>query len=838
MKTISAAVAAAFLIVLLSWLLLHSFNSDTELFEEALGELARMEVTQASLHDDVLTARIGLLRNYDPLVEGDNALMNSLARLRHIIGGDATASLDRLDASLQQQETLVEQFKSDNALLQNSLAYFTRLSSRQNAPQGGLVIPGVSALAAAMLHLTVDSSPETADEVQARLNELADRPTTPETAETVAALLANGRLLHAILPATDGILRGFCSVATKPNLDALRQVVLTQQSASRATARQFRLGLYIVSLLLLAVLAYVGFELRTRGRALRRRAAFEHAIASISTRLITAQPQDVDAHIDAALAFMGECVGADRVYFIKTLQPQSIHRWKRRGVIFPPDWPEAALALAAKFEHSADGIVHVPDVNRLPSGEHRTALIMRGLRGWAFVSRAAGNGSTAILGFDALRRPCRITAAGELGLLRMALDAITNAVERTFLDRERGRLEARLHQAHRLETVGALTSGIAHNFNNLVGTILGHTEMAESRPVIDASVARSLGEIRRAGERGRDLIDHLLAFGRPRSEHHQAIELVPFIAEVKSQLDALLPGSIAVILEETGETAIISADVAQLQQVVVNLCKNAARAMGDAGQITIETEVHELAVPLTLSHGDLPCGRYVSIAVSDSGHGMDNATVMKIFEPFFTTRADGNGLGLATARDVVREHSGAMNVTSAQGRGSRFEVWLPTIAPDEQTSSEKNNALRRGRGEAILIIEHDREQLLHDEEMLAGLGYEAVGFAQPEDALEACWTAPDRFDAAIISRLNSAAVALELATALHEMLPRLPILLGTGAGDGTEARALVSAGVAEILRRPLVTSEVAAALAHSLSGNDDDIAAALSPKSTSAVGYL
>jgi CheY-like chemotaxis protein len=288
------------------------------------------------------------------------------------------------------------------------------------------------------------------------------------------------------------------------------------------------------------------------------------------------------------------------------------------------------------------------------------------------------------------------------------------------------------------------------------------------------------------------------------------------IAETRSLLDASLPSEINLNIREAPEAAVISAQAGQLQQVILNLCINAAQAMEQTGCIEIEAQVHQITKARSLTHGDLGPGRYVRIAVSDAGRGMDETTLEHIFEPFFTTRLAGNGLGLATVREIVREHGGAMNVRSALGAGSRFEVWLPCIAASAPAARDKAPTLRLGRGETVLVVEDANERLLAGEEMLAALGYEPVGFTGAAAALAACRATPKRFDALLVGRLASAASALDLAVALHEIVPDVPILLTAASAGESGAEELLAAGIFEVVHRPLVSAELASALARCL----------------------
>jgi CheY-like chemotaxis protein len=205
----------------------------------------------------------------------------------------------------------------------------------------------------------------------------------------------------------------------------------------------------------------------------------------------------------------------------------------------------------------------------------------------------------------------------------------------------------------------------------------------------------------------------------------------------------------------------------------------------------------------------------VCLSVSDTGHGFDESVARRLFEPFFTTRVTGTGLGLATVHEIVREHNGAMNVRSKPGHGSRFEAWLPAAAIDS-TAVVGPAMLPLGRGETVLVVESERERLPGAEEILAALGYEPVGFDRLADAIAACRVSPDRFDAAVVSHGACEADCLNLTRALHELMPRRPILFATMPTIEVSTDALAEAGIAEVLSRPLVISELAAALARCL----------------------
>jgi len=826
MKNIAAALSVLALVVLLTWLSLRAFNSGAEQFDIALDGLDRFNMVEADLHANILSARAGLLRNYDPLVRNTDALDALMERTRASIEGDAAteAAIDRLDASVQRQEALTEEFKSNNALLQNSLAYFALFSGQMSLPdEADPLAPQVSALDAAMLHLTLDTGPASVAAVQQRLAELAERVAAAGNPAPAAALLAHGQLLYKLLPGTDQLLRALDWLSRMPPEAALRKLLLKRKLALLRTARRFRAVLYLTSLLLVGLLAYVGLQLRQRSDTLRRRAAFEHVLSGIAMRFVTASGPDLAPVIAQALADMGSCIGAGRAYFVADGAASQTSTWHRPGIAFPQGWPDGAWALLRQHNYPTSGdVVHVPNVARLTPNAARDALTVVGVMSWACVTSRTNDGAEMLLGFDAVGHPCRTPHRGELGVLHMALAIIVNALRRQTLEQERNRLETRLEQARRLETVGTLASGIAHNFNNIVGAILGYVEYAYEQ----SGTSRVLDEIRKAGERARELVDQILSFARRHDGQLGIVNVTTVMEDALSLLRASLPSSVQLIAGDVPGPIMVRGIPAHLQQVILNLCNNAAQAMDHVGRIELETAMVDLPKPRVLSHGPLPSGRYVRIAVSDSGRGMDEAVLARIFEPFFTTRATGNGLGLTTTREIVREHGGAMHVESIVDVGARFEAWLPCL---DAGASAANAALPFGHGESILLVEYDDRQRLRDEEILAALGYEPVGYSVAADALAACQASPRRFDLILLAHPSAAPEMLALSARLRQVTPSVPILLATAAADAVSADALMTAGVLDVVPWPIAATEAMVGLQEHLRHKPSHGSAASAP---------
>ncbi len=802
--------AVAPVLMLLTWLWLSSSNDQAGTADEAMHALDDFSMAEQALHRDVLSARIGLLRNYDPLVREISALRDATNRLRAAAAREPeiAAASTRLAAQIDQQEQWTEQFKTRNALLQNSLSHFALLSAQLSAAdQGGALVRRVGALATAFLELTFDPSAAAAAEVDDRLAWLSgDDP-------VLEHLLAHAHLLRKLLPETDSAVRAVFVIPRDGQAELIRALILARKNIAENRARSFRRILYVTSLLLLGSLAYLGIRLQSRARSLRRRAAMEHVIASISTRFINSRPRDIAAHVALALGELALHMGAARAYFIAGGKTAQLYKWARDDVSFPRGWPESALPLAGRFAGKNREAVHIHDVRKLEASGGAEVLLAAGLHGWLFIPTRGEQGPSAMLGFDALR-PGAIARPGELSLLRMACDAIANAVARESLERDRERLEANLQHARRMETLGALTSGIAHNFNNIIGAISGYAETAQAYVEPGRRPMESLIEIRRAAERARDLVGQILTFGRGGARRSTLVCVASLVSEAKSLLDASLSADVRIVVHTTTQLAIVRGTPAQLQQVILNVCKNAAQALEAPGAIEVEIGVHELALPLQTNTGELPPGRYAVIAVTDAGRGMDETTQERMFEPFFSSRLEGNGLGLATVREIVLQHAGAVKVRSAPGAGTCFEVWLP-CAPDEHALPGNGGGVSgRGAGETVLVVEADRERLLRHEEILAALGYEPVGFAHSAEALGAVRTAPARFDAALLCcHLHGVELVLDLAAELRGTAPDLPLILATASASDFGAPSLAGAGIATIIRQPLTSGELADALA-------------------------
>lgn len=323
----------------------------------------------------------------------------------------------------------------------------------------------------------------------------------------------------------------------------------------------------------------------------------------------------------------------------------------------------------------------------------------------------------------------------DLHLLTQRLRATAEALEvrNNEMAREldlRAKLESELRQSQKMEAVGRLAGGVAHDFNNILMAIQGYATLSLSRLAADDPVRGWVEEMRKAADRAASLTRQLLAFSRRQVLRPMALDLVREVRELEALLRPLIGERIDVRVVETGPLGPVWADATAIQQIVMNLCLNARDAMPLGGVLEVRVG------PATAGHDG--AGRFAEIAVRDTGTGMDEATKARIFEPFFTTKdvGKGSGLGLATVYGLVQQCGGSIEVESEPGRGSTFRVSLPlSDAEAAVTRTVAETGAVGGRGERILLVEDEPLVRRLLEQLLVRAGYEVTAAADPSEAL-------------------------------------------------------------------------------------------------------
>jgi two-component system, cell cycle sensor histidine kinase and response regulator CckA len=342
-------------------------------------------------------------------------------------------------------------------------------------------------------------------------------------------------------------------------------------------------------------------------------------------------------------------------------------------------------------------------------------------------------------------------------------------------------LERQLHQAQKFEAIGQLAGGVAHDFNNVVGAILGWAELGFDQSRTLPQIAERFRRIREQAERAAALTRELLAFARRQVLQPRAVDLNAVTSGLVSFLDKVI-GKHIEFKFVNARLDPVRADPTQIEQVLMNLCLNARDAMPEGGKMLIETEMVELDEAYCRFYPYVTPGRYAVLSVSDTGTGMDAATRERIFEPFFTTkeRGKGTGMGLATVYGIVKQHGGFIHVYSEPGHGSLFRVYLPSMQGSvAEGAQEKAPALAEMRGSETILIAEDHESIREmARQALLGLGYRVLSAADGEEALRLC--EHEQAALAILDVVMPKLGGMATAAKLAERFPSLPVLFTSG----------------------------------------------------------
>lgn len=303
---------------------------------------------------------------------------------------------------------------------------------------------------------------------------------------------------------------------------------------------------------------------------------------------------------------------------------------------------------------------------------------------------------------------------------------------------QRKTLEEQLRQSQKLETLGSLAGGVAHDFNNMLGVIMGHAELAINRLDPSHPLLASLKNIYKAAERSADLTRQLLAFARKQTVALKVLDLNKTVEGMLNMLMRLIGEDIDLVWLPGGNLGAVKMDPSQIDQILANLCINARDAIRDTGKITIETQTADFDEAHCAAHAGFVPGEYVLLAVSDNGCGMDSETQSHLFEPFFTTKemGKGTGLGLATVYGIVKQNNGFVNVYSERGHGTTFKIYLPRHTGQTERIEKTNMTDPEERGDETILLVEDEPMILNmTMEMLEGLGYGVLPASTPGEAI-------------------------------------------------------------------------------------------------------
>jgi PAS domain S-box-containing protein len=404
---------------------------------------------------------------------------------------------------------------------------------------------------------------------------------------------------------------------------------------------------------------------------------------------------------------------------------------------------------------------------------------------------------------------------GASGAVDRVVATITDITEHKQAEITRASLETQLRESQKMEAIGTLAGGVAHDFNNIIATILGNAELAFQDAVTNPRAAQeSVNEIRKAGRRARSLVQQILSFSRRQSTERERIDVAAVVLESARLLRAILPARLALDVDCEPAVPPVLADATQIEQVMINLATNAMQAMPSGpGRISIRLDTAMVDAALAETHPSLRGlharhpGRTVRIAVSDTGQGMEAATLERIFEPFFTTKAvnEGTGLGLSVVHGIVQGHEGAITVESRLGKGTCFTLYLPVAegeagAPERGASAAASAPeLSLAGGLRVLYLDDDEALVFLVKRLLERRGYRVSGYTNQREALNALRADAAAFDLVLTDYNMPGASGLDVAREVRTIRADLPVAVASGFVDEELRAQAAAAGVVELI---------------------------------------
>ena len=377
---------------------------------------------------------------------------------------------------------------------------------------------------------------------------------------------------------------------------------------------------------------------------------------------------------------------------------------------------------------------------------------------------------------------------------------------------ERKNIEAKLRQAYKMEAMGTLAGGIAHEFNNILTAILGFSDLAREEIPADNPAIQDINEVLKAANRAKELVHQILSFSRQADQKMHPIQLLPIVKEAIKLLRSSIPSTIEIGQDITAEDTTVLADPTQVHQLLMNLCTNAVHALEEEkGTIEVRLKRTRLQEGIVASGRQalLP-GTYIELSVDDNGQGIDEAIINRIFDPFFTTKDvdKGTGMGLSVVHGIVESHQGAVTVESQVGRGSTFHVFFPAVDDKAPEIPLEYEPLPIG-SERILFVDDEMVLAHMAKQMLERLGYQVSARTSSIEAFEAFRAHPDRFDLVITDQTMPNLTGEELAEKILAIRPDIPIILYTGYSTLVDEAKAKRAGISEFMLKPIEKAQLA-----------------------------
>jgi len=387
---------------------------------------------------------------------------------------------------------------------------------------------------------------------------------------------------------------------------------------------------------------------------------------------------------------------------------------------------------------------------------------------------------------------------------------------------EQHKLQTKLIQTQKIEALGTLAGGVAHDFNNILSAIIGYSELASLDVSDNDQLKNYISHILKASERAKELVGQILSFSRQSQEVYKPVEINTIANEVLNLLRATLPSTIEIHQDINSDNGIINAVPTQIHQLLMNLCTNAASAMeAEGGLLEIGLKNEKISSSQGKNQLDIEPGIYIVLTVRDTGHGMAPGVLEKIFDPYFTTKqkGKGTGLGMAVVLGIVKSHHGGISVISKPREGTTFRVYFPVLENELKTErADICHTLPKG-DECILFVDDEEDILNIGSRMLTRLGYEVITKSNSIDGLDLFKEQPGRFDL-VITDMNMPKLSGEkLAIEMMKIRPDIPIILCTGFSEKINKDMAQRIGIKEFSIKPLGLRDLAEITRKALDNN-------------------
>ncbi|MFH1028921.1 MAG: ATP-binding protein, partial [Pseudomonadota bacterium] len=375
-----------------------------------------------------------------------------------------------------------------------------------------------------------------------------------------------------------------------------------------------------------------------------------------------------------------------------------------------------------------------------------------------------------------------VTVVGEEGQPRWLRGIMVDTTGKKMEETEKHKLEAQLRQAQKMEAIGRLAGGVAHDFHTKLAVILGYVEMAQRAGIASERYRTYLGQVMKAAGQARDITRQLLAFSRQEMITPRVLDLNDVVRDSQQGLCRFIGEDIRFEIRLSEKLWPINMDPSQVDQVIMNLVVNARDAMADGGLLTIETGNVAIDSAYMPENQDVIAGEYVQLTVSDTGCGMDHETQQHIFEPFYTTKeaGKGTGLGLATIYGIVTQNRGFVSVQSQPGTGTIFRICFPRCDEPQIRIEMPEPSIHLDRPATVLLVEDDISVRDMTAEILNEIGYNTLIAVTPREALDICSNARNKPDLLLTDVIMPEMNGRELAQRIEEMIPGIRVLFMSG----------------------------------------------------------